>query len=165
VAIVPFDADKSALRALRRNFFNLAARFRFAHVAVRKFRESVASDRRQVDIAQDSCASPTDSPCVSRKLDSAILMVKAAKDRCVYRKLKLGRSNGEARRGSGVIAFFQQKLPAQSASTTTKIETEILHASSTSEFSHSLGQSHHFGGGPVTSRLYPTPDISPRHNN
>jgi len=34
-----------------------------------------------------------------------------------------------------------------------EIETEILRASSTSEFSHSLGQSRHSDRGPATSGL------------
>jgi hypothetical protein len=46
-----------------------------------------------------------------------------------------------------------------------EIEMEFLQENSAWEFSHSLGQSRHFGCVPVTSGLHPAPDMSLRRNN
>jgi hypothetical protein len=50
-------------------------------------------------------------------------------------------------------------LPVQSVFHNDEIETEILRASSTSEFSHSLGQKLRFGDVRVASALPPKADI------
>jgi hypothetical protein len=72
---------------------------------------------------------------------------------CVKTRLSRGRAE-----------LFSQ-LPSASSTTSAigirndEIEMEILRASSASEFSHSLGQSRHFDGLPMTSGLPPEADI------
>ena len=53
------------------------------------------------------------------------------------------------------ISFVRQKVPMQFGLHNDEIETEIIGANWPSEFSHSLGQSRHFGHRPATSGLTP----------